>query len=646
MYYYEVFVSSPRYHGSGPLTYSCDEALSIGQVVSVPLQRQVVLGVVANKVPTPQFKTKPVVKQVTSTPIPTEQLALLKWLLDYYPAPLGQTLPLFLPTSLKQASRNAAKTPLASTQPKKLPKLTAEQTAAVNQIETGNSRTYLLHGDTGSGKTRVYLELAKKQIANNKSVLMLTPEIGLTPQLIERAAELFSGQIVVLHSHLTPAERRDSWLRILDSREPLIIIGPRSALFSPLKNIGLLVLDEAHDQAYKQEQAPHYSTSRVAGKLAEIYNAKLILGSATPLVSDYFAFEQKRLPIIRMTSSAVQSNNAATDVVTIDMSLRDGFARSSWLSDELLSRIETALANKEQSLLFLNRRGTARLVTCQLCGWQALCPRCDLPLTYHGDTHRMQCHTCGYQDKAPYSCPACKSTDITFKSIGTKSLVTELERLFPKARVQRFDGDSKRSERLEEHYKALHAGDVDIVVGTQLLTKGLDLPKLALVGIVVADTSMYFPDYTAEERTYQMLTQVIGRVNRGHRHGAVVIQTYHPSSPIIMAAAAQDYQTFYEQQIAERKLFNFPPFTFVLKIRCERATKASAQKAIEQIKDQLESKNYRLTIANPSPAFVEKVNNRYRWQLIVRSSQRSELLKAIKDLPANCTFDLDPTDLL
>jgi primosomal protein N' (replication factor Y) len=506
--------------------------------------------------------------------------------------------------------------------------------------------TSLLHGETGSGKTRVYLELALAMMEQGKTAIVLTPEIGLTPQLVQSFEEVYGKRVVVIHSNLTPAERRDVWLQILAATTPLVVIGPRSALFSPLANIGLIVLDEAHDVAYKQEQAPHYLASRVAATLARLHGAKLILGTATPLITDYFTFTSKQLPVLRMQHLATAGQRHALQTNVVNLRETGLFTRSRWLSDSLLQAIETNLSKHEQSLVFLNRRGTARLVLCQQCGWQALCPRCDLPLTYHGDTHSLRCHTCGHRETTPAACPVCKATDIVFRNIGTKSLLDELRRLFPKARIQRFDSDNKKSERLEVNYTAVRDGEVDILVGTQLLTKGLDLPKLSVVGIVLADSGLYFPDYTAEERTYQMLSQVMGRVGRGHRAGTVIIQTYHPESPTIQAALTKDFPGFYQSQIKERELYGFPPFYYVLKISCTRASRKSAEQASGKVAELLRQTVPQIEVIGPTPAFSEKTNGKYTWQLIVKAKARQRLLEAIKHVPANCSYDIDPLHLL
>jgi primosomal protein N' (replication factor Y) len=526
-----------------------------------------------------------------------------------------------------------------------LPPLTAEQKQALDQLGQGSAATALIHGDTGTGKTRIYLERAKYYLSQGRSVLILTPEIGLTPQLIQFFEAQLPNQVVTVHSHLTAAERRNVWRQIFDSKQPLVVIGPRSALFSPFASLGCIIIDEAHDAAYKQEQAPYYLASRVAATLATLHHAQLILGSATPLVTDYYVMAAKHRPIIRLTKSAVNESSERT-ITTIDLRNQQLFSRSAWLSDALLTAIEQNVGRHEQSLIFLNRRGTARLVVCGNCSWQALCPRCELPLTYHGDSHLLICHTCGYKSSAPASCPVCQSTDILFKSIGTKSLVAELHRLLPKARIARFDSDNSKEQRLEQQYAAIHQGDVDILVGTQLLTKGLDLPLLSLVGVVLADTALYFPDFTAEERTYQVLNQVFGRVGRGHRAGQVIVQSYHPDSPTIQAAIDNDYDRFYQTQIAERKLFHYPPSRYLLKLQVRRKTKKAAESNAVKLISQLQQLEQPIEIIGPSPAFQEKAQDYYRWQVIVKSTNRQLLSHIVQSLPPTWTHDLDPTHLL
>lgn len=645
MEFYEVWVSAINLHGKEPLTYSSSKKLAIGEIVSITLRNKKCLGIVKSVSEKPKFKTKEI-ETIENRPTTTKQnLLLLEWLINYYPAPIGQIASLFIPSNLNSKPRttNIETKNLTDFE---LPILTKEQVSALDKIEKSENKPVILHGDTGSGKTRIYLELTKKSISNHKSAIILTPEIGLTPQLARSFEELFANKVIVTHSELTPAQKRDIWTRVYNSTEPLVIIGPRSALFLPLKNIGIIVVDEFHDSAYKQEQAPHYLASRAASKLANLHNAKLILGSATPNVSDYFIFESKNLPIVRMENLAVNQEKSSTDIEIIEINDRTNFSKSAWLSDSLLNSIRISLDKGQQSLLFLNRRGSARVALCQKCRWQALCPKCDIPMTYHGDSHILRCHTCGLKSKAPTSCPDCGAVEIEFRGIGTKALLNEVTKIFPDATVARFDSDNLKNESLNSRFEDIKNGKIDILIGTQTLTKGLDLPNLTTVGVVTADTALFFPDYTAEEISYQQLQQVIGRVGRGHNHGKVVIQTYYSENSSIKATVDKNYSLFYQQQLTERKKFHFPPYFYTLKITCSRKSDKSAENFIRKLHNIIIYSPLSIEIIGPSPSFKQKQNDMYFWQLIVKAKKRDHLTTIVNTLPGQFSYDLDPINLL
>ncbi len=704
MYYYRVWVASTVYRRAEPLVYKFSGKLTRGQVVRISVQNKKTLGIIEGPTKKPPFVAKEIDSAVSEACIPEEIFKLVEWIASYYPSSLGNVLALFLPSSLLTSGRlkkdaglrcwpeitspsdqpfasktgagsvrRTAGTPPSpepvlvressgqlgevisgqhlSKQPELqveqlLPDLTLEQKQALAAINSNPVSSFLLHGETGSGKTRLYLECAKKSFIEERSVLILTPEIGLTSQLANIFEAIFGQRVIVFHSMLTPAERRDIWLRILGNQKPLVIIGPRSAMFTPIAKIGLIVMDEAHETSYKQDQAPNYQTSRVAAKLASFHGASFIMGTATPLVVDYYAYEQKNLPIIRLSQMAIKdAQPAAIEVVRLNN--RDQFSKSPYISDPLRQAIEDALRSGEQSLIYLNRRGTARITLCTQCHWQALCPQCDVPLTYHGDLHELRCHICGHKAPAPSCCPECFNTDITFRSIGTKSLASELTRLFPDARLQRFDTDNAKADRLENTLKDIKARDVDIMVGTQLLGKGLDLPYLSVVGVVQADTSLQIPDYTADETTYQQLVQIIGRVGRGHRAGKVFIQSHNPDNPAIQAAINNGgYKKFYESQLEERQRFEFPPFVYILKLSCNRASPESAKKASEKLVPNLLEMNLPIKILGPSPAFHGKKAGQYYYQIIIKAKQRSPLLEIAKQLPSGWSYDIDPANLL
>jgi len=648
MFYYDVWVAGKYYHGMNSLTYASESYLQTGSAVIVPLKNRQVPGVVINEINKPKnFSAKKIIRNINDTPLPNQLIQLAKWLIDYYPAPLGQIISIILPSGLVAIPRNKLKHNYIANKPSQIPSMTSEQQHVLSEILGSKSKNILLHGDTGTGKTRVYLELAKNCVKNNKSAIILTPEIGLTPQLALESQRIFPNQIVVLHSNMTPSARREAWYRILETPTPLIIIGPRSALFAPIKDIGLIVIDESHETSYKQEQSPRYLATRVGAKLAELHSARFILASATPSVSDYYFFKKKNLPIIRMRQPAIMNKLEDVKINIIDFKNRHEFNKSPWLSNALIGSINRAIYAGNQALVFLNRRGAARLTACKVCGWQARCPRCDLPLTYHNDLHKMQCHTCGYIQDAILKCADCDSSDIIFQGAGTKTIVSEIERLIPGATIARFDSDNKKNESLEQQYSVIKNGNTNVLVGTQLLSKGLDLPKLSVLGIVLAETSLSFPDYTAEERTFQLLAQALGRINRGHIQGEAIIQTYNAESNLIRAAITKDYKTFYEQQIRERKLYKFPPFCFTLKLSCFRKSRVSAERSALNLKERIISSGISIIeIIGPVPAFLEKTHDTFHWQLIIKSNQRKALTQLLKLLPANWHYDLDPMNLL
>ncbi len=695
--YYRVFAASQRYHGNESLTYKSEKNLKIGQIVAIPLLSKYILGIVEDKTVKPKFTAKNILDS-WDLYVPKKSFVLLKWLRNYYPAPLGILTGLFTPPNLPK-KLSPILNEIYNSDPIQLPPLTLEQQDALKSIESSKSNSVLLHGDTGTGKTRVYIELSKKALVQGKSVIILTPEIGLTGVLLDTFSEAFGDKVLVTHSDMTPKERRSAWVQASRSNSGLIVIGPRSAIFTPLKNIGLVVMDEAHDGAYKQEKSPHYQSSRVAAKLADIHGARFVMGTATPLVSDYFAFQNKNLHIQRMTKLAISSPSSSSildlrkappspgqiisagsglssldvpkgtypsdkplptradltlerailrksSVKIIDLRDKENFTRSPWIANPLLDAISTAIKQNEQILLFLNRRGSARLVLCDTCGWHAVCPRCDVSLTFHHDTYNMRCHSCGFNNKVPTNCPTCSSPELKFRSIGTKTLEVEVSKLFPGATVSRFDGDTTKLQSLNQQRKALQNGKIDILIGTQSIVKGFDLPKLSVVGVIQADSSLQIPDYTASELTYQLISQVSGRINRGHRQGSLFVQTYDPGSSLIEQSLKKDYGNFYKHELYQRKLYNFPPYTYLLKISCARSSSKSAYTACSNLANKLRSQLSNITIEGPSPRFIEKVAGRYTWHLVIKTKNRNNLLEVIQNLPGNCTYDLDPSDLL
>ena len=433
MRYYEVLVADGAYHGNAPLTYSFEGSLPILSVVSVPLRAKLVTGFVLAEVDKPQFSVRPIKTLLSHRPMPYHCLGLAQWMQEYYCSTLGEALRQFAPSvPLSRRSEHASLMQAPSAHLEPVHAVTPAQIQAIKEIQTNPSTTIMLHGDTGSGKTRVYMELARATLLAGRSVILLTPEISLTTQLAAIAKHYLSAPTFILHSQLTSSQRKKIWFEILEAGEPIVIIGPRSALFSPVESVGLIVLDEAHEPAYKQEQSPNYHAARVASQLGVLTDAKVVLGTATPLINDYY-LASKKSAIVRMDQPAIASPaKVVTEVV--DLKDRANFGRNPYLSNQLIDALGGALGAKKQALIYLNRRGSARLILCSVCSWHFFCPNCDIPLTYHGDEHLARCHTCGFAKSPPVACPKCNNPEIIYRSIGTKSLMDMLSRLFPQAR--------------------------------------------------------------------------------------------------------------------------------------------------------------------------------------------------------------------
>ena len=652
MYFYNVLVADQRFRGSKPLTYHADKKITIGTVVTVPLRSRRTVGVVVEETVKPgdQVSTKTVSAIVTQKPLPKHVFQLIEWLATYYPCSSGQAAHMFMPQFLALSQKLPLEPPsvIKGTAPANTaPTLTEEQQQATAKINSSDG-SVLLHGVTGSGKTRVYIDLIHQTIKQQKSCVVLTPEIGLTPQLTTTLREQFGEQVIVTHSHLTQVQRRKIWLQTLYADKPIILVGPRSSLFYPLSTIGLLIVDEAHDSSYKQEQTPHYHATRVAGKLSQIVSAQLVLGSATPSVHDYYLFEKKRLPIIRMRRLAKTNQASSIKSEIIDTSNRENFSKSSWLADKLTQHIRSAIQQNQQALLYLNRRGTARIVACSNCSWQHTCSRCDSNLIYHGDSHILRCHTCGGSEKLLQRCPECNNDDISFRSAGTKFIVEEVQRLFPNAKIARFDSDSPSNESLEKRYQDLRDGRYDIAVGTKLIGKGLDLPKLSVLGILRADNALLMPDYIAEEELFQEIYQLLGRIGRGHSNtpAYAFIQTEQPDHPTIIAALNKSYDSFYNSELQKRQQYFLPPFANLLIIRARRASRTAAKNSLVKQKQFIEKEFPQSIIQGPAPAFKEYALKKYQWKLLVKTKNREDLVSISKNLPATLHYDIDPVRIL
>ena len=649
--YYEVlpakvFKKSPRLE-DGILTYSSLENLEIGTLVEVPLGKKSIIGIVYKKVQKPDFKTKEIIKKISDTPLPSHLLKSIIWLSEYYLVPLPQVVSLFLPNTLEkrhQIAKIAEKSP-------KLPKtpeipLNLAQKRALTALEASRTHTKLLHGITGSGKTNIYLTLAKRSYAQNSSTILLVPEIALTSQLVQIFQTTFGENVVLIHSKQTEKTRRDTFESLLSSETPKIVIGPRSALFAPLENLGLIIVDEAHESTYFQDQTPKYSAIRLASFIAKTKDISCILGTATPKVEDYYLAKTHGSLVV--LKEKAKDSALKPEINIIDFKNRDFFSSNRYFSNPLLKQIEENLKNGHQTLIYHNRRGSAPLTICESCGWQALCPNCFLPLTLHTDSYQLLCHTCGHKEKVPVSCPECKHPEIIHKGFGTKLLESELKRLFKTANIARFDGDNEKNKTLDSLYEDVKSGKIDIIIGTQTIAKGLDLPKLATVGIVQADSGLSLPDFSSEERTFDLINQVLGRVGRGHlKEANAYIQTFHPESPAILNALNSDYESFFDYLIKKRQKAHLPPFFYLAKISVVYKTEATALRKIKSIYQSLKTKDG-VYLSAPMPAFHERTPAGFTWQIIVKSANRQSLLSAIKSLEtfSDIRLSIDPPSLL
>lgn len=603
------------------------------------------VGVVIKKVSSPDFKTKDIIKLIEKKPLPPQLLHLASWLQQYYASSVSGVWQTIMPRGLQKKRRASSVDSLEFSRKKTDIKLNTDQKKALDSILKNPEATSLLQGITGSGKTAVYIELAKRTILKDKkSAIILVPEIALTSQLVGEFQQHFPD-ILLTHSSMTEAQRHIVWQQALNADKPQLVIGPRSALFLPLYGIGLIVIDEAHEASFKQEQAPRYLASRAARILANEHGATLVLGSATPSVSDRFMAETAG-NLVRLDSTAKTIGSVETEL--IDNRKRGNFTKHQFISNRLIEVIEETLNKKQQILLFHNRRGSASTTLCENCGWSAICGRCFVPMVLHADIHKLVCHVCGIREDIPKTCPDCGRTGVIHKGIGTKSIAEAVAKLFPNANIARFDGDSAAHETLDKMYQDIYSGKVDIIIGTQVVAKGLDLPNLAVVGVVQADGGLILPDFAAEERVFQLLLQVMGRVGRDEKLSKIVVQTYQPESEAIQSALKRDYDEFYRYTIAKRKRDGFPPFTYLLKLTCVYKTEPGAVKAARDLMKVLKkAAPQTVRILGPSPAFYERAHGTYRWQILVKSSQRAELLKLIELVPdARWQVELDPISLL
>ena len=532
--------------------------------------------------------------------------------------------------------------------------LTKEQQVAWKEIETGFRdsaegkaiKAFLLDGVTGSGKTELYIRAAQEAIRRGRQAIILVPEIALTPQTVRRFLSHFPGQVGLVHSKLSEGERYDTWRRARAGWLK-VIIGARSALFTPLPNFGLIVADECHDSSYFQSEPPFYHAITAAQSYAQLAGAVCILGSATPSVSQRHQAEVQTVKRLELPRRIVQAGLPPVHIVDMRDELKS--SHRGIFSRFLLAELESTLKRGEQAILFLNRRGTATYIFCRDCGYVLRCPNCETPLTFHiEDKERLLCHQCGYERGKPKTCPDCGGKQIREYGLGSEKVETEVNALFPKARTLRWDWDTTRQKDAHEmiltHFAAHRA---DVLVGTQMLAKGLDLPLVTLVGIVLADVGLHLPDPFAGERVFQVLTQVAGRAGRSERSGKVLLQTFDPTNQVIQSAARHDVNDFYQYELGQRKRLGYPPFSRLVRLEYRHHDAEKAEEEAHRTAKRLSMMNHsQSTMIGPVPCFFAKVGGYYRWQIVLRGSDPKESLRNANAKLDGWRVEVDPVSLL
>ncbi len=637
------------------------EQAAVGKRVRVSFGHQHLLGTLVGMVEHPPLKQLKTIDEILDDQplLDLQMLELTRWMAEIYQAGWGETLAAALPGPLRRGlkgMRPREEEPLQAPTPNPPLRLTTEQQKAlepvVESIRDCRHAAFLLHGVTGSGKTEVYLQAIQEVLSQDRSSIMLVPEISLTPQTIERFQGRFGRETVaVLHSGMLESRRLQEWQRIR-SGEAKVVVGARSAIFAPARNLGLIVIDEEHEPSYKQEDAPRYHAREVAIQRGKLCGAAVLLGSATPSLETYYrATSESSIHLLRLQERIDEVPLPKVQVVDMRQELAAG-RRSRIFSRPLEDALAETLKGQQQGILFLNRRGFATLVHCRKCGHVLRCKSCQISLIYHMATKSMLCHSCKVSVSAPEICPQCRSDYVRFQGIGTERVESELARLFPKAAIERMDTDATKVRG--SHARILGAFSehkIDLLVGTQMIAKGLDFPRVTLVGVISADTALNLPDFRSAERTFNLLTQVAGRAGRGRMPGRVIVQTYTPHHYAIQAAKEHDYLSFYRQEIAIRRQLFLPPFARLIRLMVRSPRESRASAAAEQLaaicRQHLAPS---IQVVGPAPAAIPRLRRQYRWQLLLKASTLEPLQQGLPEIlqqfhrPNGCylTVDVDP----
>ncbi len=642
--------------------YHSNDPIKLGCRVIVPFRKREVEGfVVGLERDAPKgIEVQQIGKVIDADPLLTpEVFELCRWVSDYYLAPLGEVLKAALPPGITPRHLAAASAcdREAKTRRRTAPQLTSEQSSAMDAIlRSEGFKTILLHGVTGSGKTEIYMRAAEHFMKAGKSSLILVPEIGLTPQLTHRFAERFPRQTEVLHSSLTKRQRVDAWIRIYKG-EARIVVGTRSAVFAPLRNLGLIVVDEEHETSYKQEETPRYNARDTAIMRAKLAHALAVLGSATPSMESFRNAESKKYGYVHLAARVEDRPLPGVEIIN----MREEYVaqgKQVVFSRRLLQAISQRLERGEQTMVLLNRRGYAAFLLCRHCSFTFQCTACSVSMTYHRGIDKLLCHYCGLARRPPSRCPECESEYIQYVGEGTERLENDLRQIFADARVGRIDRDTMRHMRdYERVLGGFRDETIDILVGTQMIAKGHDFPAVTLVGVIGADAALSIPDFRAAERTFQLLTQVSGRSGRGDRPGEVVIQTYFPDHYTFQLACTQKFQDFYARESRYRRMMFYPPFTALAGIIVRDRDADRATQTAVWIGEFLDAaRGNEIRILGPAPAPLERLKRVHRRQLLIKSSSRPALHRLLRQLyeeldekkfgAGRVIVDIDPVSLL
>jgi len=621
------------------------EDTGVGKRVWVPFRDKRKVGYITSLAERAEVAAvKPILEVIDKDPVLGEEmLTLTKRISEYYCASWGMTIEACLPAALRKGRldmkyrKSKLEEGLYPEEPLKLPHvLTSEQEKALKLIKASilenKFKPFLLHGITASGKTEIYLRAIKECFDRGRSSIVLVPEISLTPQTVERFKSRFGDHIAVLHSRLSEGVRFHEWKRIRNG-EARVVVGARSAIFSPVKDLGIIIVDEEHETSYKQEETPRYHAREVALMRAEIAKSAVVLGSATPSMESYHRAQKGEFGLLKMKQRIEKM--VLPKVTVVDMKREISDVRKVFVfSRALKNKIEEIVKKKEQVILFLNRRGYSTFVNCRKCGFVVKCKRCDSVMVYHFATQSLRCHWCNSKATPPRICPDCSSSYINYFGTGTEKVEEALRRMIPYTKMGRMDTDS--TKKRGAHARMLgdfKRGDIQILIGTQMIAKGLDFPNVTLVGVISADTALNLPDFRASERTFSLLTQVAGRAGRGELGGEVIIQTYAPAHYAITSSITHDYDTFYEKELKSRKELGLPPFYHLVRVtlrgRNNKVTLESAAELTGALRKLINDKD--ISVLGPVPAVISKLRGRFRWNVIVKGKDMKKLRGYLKE---------------